>query len=199
MVFLFDRTSINNFSNYISHKLPVTIVKELADEKNDVFQSYLHSNKDSKLFNKTEYLQNELKFLIEAKKEKYYSHISKKLMNPLTSTKTYWSISNLFLDDKKIPCMSPLLRQNRYNTKYKWKADLFNNLFANHCSTINNSGVLPLVLFRIIENVIFSINFCWDDISKIIQKLNPNKAEGHDMINIHVIKICGSLSTNQFN
>ena len=119
MLFLFDRTSINNFSNYISHKSPVTIVKELADEKNDVFQSYLHSNKDSKLFNKTEYLQNELKFLIEAKKEKYYSHISKKLMNLLTSTKTYWSISNLFLDDKKIPCMSPLLRQNRYNTKYK--------------------------------------------------------------------------------
>ena len=37
MVFLFDRTSINNFPNYISHKLPVTIVKELADEKNDVF------------------------------------------------------------------------------------------------------------------------------------------------------------------
>ena len=38
MVFLFDRTSINNFPNYISHKLPVTIVKELADEKNDDFK-----------------------------------------------------------------------------------------------------------------------------------------------------------------
>ena len=40
--------------------------------------------------NKVEYLQNELKFLIEANKEKYYSRISKRIINPLTSTKTYW-------------------------------------------------------------------------------------------------------------
>ena len=58
-------------------------------KKNDTFQCYLHSNKDPKLFNKVEYLQNELKSLIEVNKEKY-SHISKRMMNSLTSTKTYW-------------------------------------------------------------------------------------------------------------
>ena len=41
------------------------------------------------MFNKVEYLQKELKSLIEAYKENYYSRISKRMMNPLTSTKTY--------------------------------------------------------------------------------------------------------------
>ena len=58
----------------------------LINEKNDTIQCYLHSNKDPKLFNKVEYLQNEL---IEANKKKYYLHISKRMINPLTKTKTY--------------------------------------------------------------------------------------------------------------
>ena len=83
----------------------------LINEKNDTIQCYLHSNKDPKLFNKVEYLQNELKSLIEANKEKYYSRISKRMMNPLTSTKTYWSILKSFLNNKKIPCIPPQFHQ----------------------------------------------------------------------------------------
>ena len=64
----------NNISNYIPHEIIICDdrVKELINEKNDTFQCYLHSNKDPKLFNKVEYLQNELKSLIEANKEKHY-------------------------------------------------------------------------------------------------------------------------------
>ena len=66
---------------------------------------------------------------IEANKEKYYSRISK-MMNPLTNKKTYWSILKSFLSNKKIPCIPPLFHQNRYITKCKNKAELFNNFFA---------------------------------------------------------------------
>ena len=111
-------------------------VKEIIYEKNDTFQCYLHGNKDPKLFNKVKYLQNELKSLIEANKEKYYSRILKRMINPLTSTKTYWSILKSFLNNKKIPCIPPLFHQNRYITKYKDKTELFNNFFANQCSLI---------------------------------------------------------------
>ena len=138
MVFLFNRTIKNILSNYIPHEIIIcddrdppwinNKVKELINEKNDTFQCYLHSNKDPKLFNKVEYLQNELKSLIEANKEKYYSRISKRIMNPLTSTKTYWSILNSFLNNKKIACIPPLFHQNRYITKCNEKAELF---FAN--------------------------------------------------------------------
>ena len=76
-VFWFNRTIKNILSNFIPHKViicddqdPSCInnrVKELINEKNDTLQCYLYSNKDPKLFNKVEYLQNELKSLIEAK------------------------------------------------------------------------------------------------------------------------------------
>ena len=179
MVFLFNRTIKNILSNYIPHEIIIcddqdppwinNRVKELINEKNDTFQCYLHSNKDPKLFNEVEYLQNELKSLIEAKKEKCYSRISRRMTNPLTCTKTYCSILKSFLSNKKIPCIPPLFHQNRYITKYKDKAELFNNFFANQCSLIKNSSVLLFVLFKRTENVISSIDFGSDDIAKIIQ------------------------------
>ena len=91
----------------------------LINEKNDTIQCYLHSNKDPKLFNKVEYLQNELKSLIESHKEKYYSPTSKRIMNTLTSTKKYWSILKSFLNNKKFPCIPPLFHQNSYITNVK--------------------------------------------------------------------------------
>ena len=88
-VFLFNRIIKNILSNFIPHKIIIcddqdppfinNRVKDLINEKNDTFQCYLYSNKDPKLFNKVEYLQNELKSLIEASKEKYYSCISKRI------------------------------------------------------------------------------------------------------------------------
>ena len=116
------------------------------------------------------------------------------MMNHLTSSKIYWSILKSFLDNKKISYIPPLLNQNRYVTEYKGKVKLFNNFFANQCSLINNSSLIPTVLFKQTENVISSINFSLDDIAEIIQKLDPNKAHGH-MISIHMLKICRTLST----
>ena len=113
-----------------------------------------------------------MKSLIEANKEKYYSRISKRMMNPLTSTKTYWSILKSFLNNKKIPCIPPLFHQNRYITNFKDKDELFNNIFADQCSLINNSNLLRSVLFKRIENAISSID-C------------------HDIISIGMLKICG--------
>ena len=122
MVFLFNRTTKNILSNYIPHEIIIcddtdppwtnNRVKELINEKDDTFQFYLHSNKNPKLFNKVEYIQNELKSLIEANKEKYYSRSSKRMMNSLTNTKTYWSILKSFFNNKKIPCIPPLFHQN---------------------------------------------------------------------------------------
>ena len=155
LYFYLTETIKNILSNYVPLEIIIcddqdppwinNRVKELINEKNDTFQCYLQSNKDHKLFNKVEYLQNDLKSLIEANKEKYYSRISKRMMNPLTSTKTYWSILKSLLNNKRIPCIQPLFHQNRYNTKYKDKAELLNNIFANQCSLINNSSVLPSV------------------------------------------------------
>ena len=125
-----------------------------------------------------------MKPFIEAKKNKYYSRISKKMINPLTSAKTSLLILKSISIIKKIPCISTLLRQNRYINKHEEKTEIFNNFFANQCSLIDNSNVFPSLLFERSETVIFFINFSLDDIAKVIQKLDPNKGHGHDVISI---------------
>ena len=56
---------------------------------------------DPKSFNKFQYLQNELNFLSETiKKKKRITYLSrKKIMNPMTSSKRYWSILRSLLGD----------------------------------------------------------------------------------------------------
>ena len=68
MGFLCNRTIKDILSNYIPHEIiicdyrdPPLInkrIRELINEKNDTSQCYIHTNKDPKLFNKVEYLQN---------------------------------------------------------------------------------------------------------------------------------------------
>ena len=74
------------------------------------------------MFEKEKYLQNQLKLLTETNKERYYLTIYKKLMNPMTSTKTYWSILKSLLNNKKIVCVPTLFHQNKYVTDFKKKA-----------------------------------------------------------------------------
>ena len=99
---------------------------------------------------------------------------------------------SLFSITKKIPCISTQLHQNRYINKHEEKTEIFHNFFANQCSLIDNSNVLPSLLFKISETVIFFINFSLDDIAKVIQKLDPKKGHGDDVISIWMLKICGN-------
>ena len=103
------------------------------------------------------------------------------------SSSYYWSILKQFLNLKKIPYIPPLLHQNRQITKYKDKVELFNNNFANQSSLINKFSLHPSVLFKYPL-----VNFSSDGTAKIIQKLDSDKAPGHNMISIHLIKLCGN-------
>ena len=46
-------------------------------------------------------------------------------------------------------------------------------------------------LIYLTEKRLTKIRFSEDDIAKIIQNLDPNKAHGHDQISIRMLKICG--------
>ena len=56
---------------------------------------------------------------------------------------------------------------------------------------ISNSSELPLNLHYATEKCLNTLNFSNNDIEKIIQNLDPNKAHGHDKRSIRVINICG--------
>ena len=109
----------------------------------------------------------------------------------MASLKTYWSLLKILLNNKKIPCIPPLLQNNKYVTDFKKKAELFNLFFVKQCSKIDNSNELPLNFLKKTDKSISVITFFCDDIATSIQNLDPNKAHGCDMISIRMLKLCG--------
>ena len=161
-------------------------------EKNLAFKSYSCSNRNMFLLKKSKALQYQLQIPIEESKNKYYTKLSSRLADPLTSPKTYWSILKTFLNNKKIPCIPPLFHENKFVTDFKEKAELFNHFFVNQCSLLSNNSVLPTNLPQLTNKCLDSIHFSSSDIAKIISHLDPNKAHGHDMLSIRMIKLCGN-------
>ena len=84
-----------------------------------------------------------------------------------------------------------MLHENKFVIDFKEKAKPFNAFFAKQCSLIKNSSKFPSHLHYLTDNRLSSISFSQDDIAKIIQNVDPNKAHGHNNIRIHMLKICG--------
>ena len=82
---------------------------------------------------------------------------------------------------------------NEYITDHKKNPELFSSFFENQCSLINNNSQLPRILSYNTNERLSSVKINNDDILKIIAKLDPNKAHGHDKISIRMIKICSTF------
>ena len=60
-------------------------------------------------------------------KNKYYSNVAKKLLDPSTTLEVYWSIMKTFLDNKKISIIPPIVHEHKFIINYfKQKAEIFN-------------------------------------------------------------------------
>ena len=92
---------------------------------------------------------------------------------------------------KKIPIIPSLYHNGNFITDFRQKAELFNSFFAEQCSILLNSSKLPSNLAPRTDQSLTSVHFSQDDILKIIQNLNPNKAHGLDKISIRMITISG--------
>ena len=68
---------------------------------------------------------------------------------------------------------------------------MFNFIFAKQCSIIDNGSEIPAILHPKTDKSLSSITFTEKDIEKVIQSLDSNKAHGHNMMSIHMLKICG--------
>ena len=77
-----------------------------------------------------------------------------------------------------------MYHKNGFAIDFQKKAELFNSLFADQYSLISNSNELPSKLEHFSKN----------DIAKMIQNLNPNKAHGHDQISIRMLNFVTSIS-----
>ena len=198
---ILNNTINNVLSSFIPHETITCDDKEppwfnkniinLIKSKSIFYKSHTANENSTDKKEAIKTLQNKLTSTIENAKSEYYSKLSIKLLNPKTSSKAYWSILKSFVNDKKIPIIPPLYHNGNFITDFCQKAELFNSFFAEQCSILLNSSKLPTNLAPRTDQSLTSINFSQDDILKIIQNLNPNKAHGPDKISIRMIKICG--------
>ena len=68
------------------------------------------------------------------KKNNYYNALARKLRDPKTNSKTYWSILKTFYNTKKVPIIPQILIENNLETDFFKKANYFNKFFASKCT-----------------------------------------------------------------
>lgn len=99
-------------------------------------------------------------------KQKYYSPMSAKLMAPVTSSKTYFSILKWLLNNTKIPSIPFLFRENKFVTDFKEKTEIL------ICFLLNNKQFSNYQKFS-------NRNLC--------------KSHSHDMISFLTLKILNTI------
>ena len=85
--------------------------------------------------------------ILEAKRQ-YILKTTSKLEDAFSTPKTYWTIINHLLYNKKIPVIPPLLVDGNFVSDFNKKANLFNNFFASICTPIKNASTLPYFSYR---------------------------------------------------
>ena len=195
-VSIFNHILFNIFTNNIFHKYilfddrdPPWMTKHIKEKLN--LKGSLYKSKN---FIDLQNLSTEISETISVRKEEYL-HLSKKLNDPSTSSKTYWSILKSFYNGSKVPLIPPLLVNNKFVSDFTKKANLFNDFFSSQCTPLSNDSVLPSCKYFLTDERLITIDFDKNDILKIIRNLNVNKAHGHDDISIRMLKICDSVVT----
>ena len=128
------------------------------------------------------------KQILKAKKN-YILKMDKKLADSKTSPKTYWTILNHLLYNKKLPTIPLILVNGKLVSVFCKNANIFNIFFASTCTPIDNPSRLPPFSYRT-GSRIKSFHNTKINILVIIKILDPNKAHGCDNISIKMINIC---------
>ena len=80
--------------------------------------------------------------------------------------------------------------QNEYLEKVN---NLFNTFISRQCIPTFNKNTVSLRSNFEIRKKLSSLDFCLDDIAKIIGSLDQSKAHDHDEVSTSIIKLCASL------
>ena len=195
-------TGLNIMKNFILHETIVCDdkdppwfnkrIKSLIEEGTLLLETFRNNRNNVEIITCVNNLNDRLALLMNTAMQNYYSNMAEKLQNTQRSSKAYWSLLKIFLNNKKIPIIPPLYHKNEFVIDFQKKAEFFNSFFVDQCSLISNSSELPNKLEYLTQSRLSSINFSKDDIAKMIQNLDPNKTHGHDQISIRILKLCST-------
>ena len=116
-VYIFNKTLMNIFSNFIPNKYVTfndkdppwmtNYLKHKIHCKNSLYLKYLKHGKRNCDYIELQRSIEEVSEDISKSKEQYYDCLAKKLNNPKTSPKTYWAIMKTFYNGKNTPLIPP--------------------------------------------------------------------------------------------
>ena len=201
---LLNETLLNIFGSYIPNKKIKCDYRQPPCMADNIKKTLKQRSKLTKLFYKngqrnSDHIKvleksEECASLISEAKKNYILKMTSKLEDSNTASKTYWSILNRFLYNKKIPAIPPLLVDGNFISDFCEKANLFNNFFASTCTPIKNNSRLPSFTYKT-NTRIHCFGVTNKDILSIINSLNSSKAHGYDNISTKMIKICNQSVT----
>ena len=166
-------------------------IKNLMRRQNKLYKKYKRNgfNVDDK--EKVDKFRDECFLAINKSKHNYLTDLGNKLTDKSTGRKAYWKIVNNLLNKCKIPRIPPLLVADKFVTKCKEKANLFNNYFLLQCKPLPNGSTLPN-FFPVTDTKLETFEITNESILNLINDLNANKAHGTDQISVQMIKLCGN-------
>ena len=190
---------LNVFTNFVPNKAitcddrdPPWIndnIKNKIRWENSMYKNYKRNGKKTEDYELLTKAVSEVSQLIEKSNDEYYYRLGKRINDPSTSAKSYWTILKTFYNKRKIPLIPPLLVSNSFVTDFKEKANLFNEFFCKQYTPVANDSTLPTLL-ETRNETLSSLEIIASDIGKIIKALKVNKAHGHDEISIRMLKLC---------
>ena len=103
-----------------------SVNKNVSQTLKNILSNYIPNRRIKNWWEDSKNLDSfEEKAKVRKKTEKYINELSKKLSNPETAPKTNWKILNLFLSNKKIPSIPPLLVNVEMISNFSKKAEFF--------------------------------------------------------------------------
>ena len=130
-----NSTIMNVFSSFIPNKLvtfndkdPPWMSEYLKNKikwHNRIYAEYLIENNESIDYITLQNVIAEVSELVCKSKDDYHKQLARKLTNPKTSSKTYWSILKTFYNGKKVSLIPPVVINNKLEPDFKRKADHF--------------------------------------------------------------------------
>ena len=110
-VTVFNRTILNIMKDFIPHETIVCndkdppwlgkIIKSLIQEGALLLETFQKNRNNVEIITCLDNLNDRLALLINTTKQNFYSKIVEKLQNTQRSSKAYWSLLKIFLNDKK--------------------------------------------------------------------------------------------------